>query len=48
MMNALLLLFCHVSVVTADAMDGNDVLTKGTVPIYATGVLTCYNQVRSG
>uniref|UniRef100_A0A3B3S4V8 RAB11 binding and LisH domain, coiled-coil and HEAT repeat containing n=1 Tax=Paramormyrops kingsleyae TaxID=1676925 RepID=A0A3B3S4V8_9TELE len=27
-----------------NATDGNDVLTKGTVPIYATGVLTCYNQ----
>ncbi|XP_072567177.1 RAB11-binding protein RELCH homolog isoform X2 [Paramormyrops kingsleyae] len=29
---------------SVDASDGNDVLTKGTVPIYATGVLTCYNQ----
>ncbi|XP_048858175.1 RAB11-binding protein RELCH homolog [Brienomyrus brachyistius] len=29
---------------SVDATDGNDVLTKGTVPIYATGVLTCYNQ----
>ncbi|XP_043921118.1 RAB11-binding protein RELCH [Protopterus annectens] len=27
-----------------DATAGNDVLTKATVPIYATGVLTCYNQ----
>uniref|UniRef100_A0A4W4GJ97 LisH domain and HEAT repeat-containing protein KIAA1468 n=1 Tax=Electrophorus electricus TaxID=8005 RepID=A0A4W4GJ97_ELEEL len=27
-----------------DATAGNGVLTKATVPIYATGVLTCYNQ----
>uniref|UniRef100_A0A8C2ZZH4 RAB11 binding and LisH domain, coiled-coil and HEAT repeat containing n=1 Tax=Cyclopterus lumpus TaxID=8103 RepID=A0A8C2ZZH4_CYCLU len=27
-----------------DTSDGNDILTKATVPIYATGVLTCYNQ----
>ncbi|XP_051970628.1 RAB11-binding protein RELCH homolog isoform X1 [Xyrauchen texanus] len=27
-----------------DAIAGNDILTKATVPIYATGVLTCYNQ----
>uniref|UniRef100_A0A3Q3WBG1 LisH domain and HEAT repeat-containing protein KIAA1468 n=1 Tax=Mola mola TaxID=94237 RepID=A0A3Q3WBG1_MOLML len=27
-----------------DASSGNDILTKATVPIYATGVLTCYNQ----
>ncbi|KAM4533958.1 RAB11-binding protein RELCH homolog isoform 5-T5 [Odontesthes bonariensis] len=27
-----------------DISEGNDVLTKATVPIYATGVLTCYNQ----
>ncbi|XP_074549933.1 RAB11-binding protein RELCH homolog isoform X4 [Halichoeres trimaculatus] len=27
-----------------DASAGNDILTKATVPIYATGVLTCYNQ----
>ncbi|XP_029698342.1 RAB11-binding protein RELCH homolog isoform X1 [Takifugu rubripes] len=27
-----------------DASTGNDILTKATVPIYATGVLTCYNQ----
>ncbi|XP_031440200.1 RAB11-binding protein RELCH homolog isoform X3 [Clupea harengus] len=27
-----------------DASDGNGILTKATVPIYATGVLTCYNQ----
>ncbi|MEE6465273.1 hypothetical protein FKM82_006507 [Ascaphus truei] len=27
-----------------DSAAGNGVLTKGTVPIYATGVLTCYNQ----
>ncbi|XP_034562060.1 RAB11-binding protein RELCH homolog isoform X3 [Notolabrus celidotus] len=27
-----------------DASEGNDILTKATVPIYATGVLTCYNQ----
>ncbi|KAM4688480.1 RAB11-binding protein RELCH isoform 3-T3 [Discoglossus pictus] len=27
-----------------DAAAGNGVLTKATVPIYATGVLTCYNQ----
>ncbi|XP_016350795.1 lisH domain and HEAT repeat-containing protein KIAA1468 homolog isoform X6 [Sinocyclocheilus anshuiensis] len=27
-----------------DASAGNGVLTKATVPIYATGVLTCYNQ----
>ncbi len=29
----------------ADASTGNGILTKATVPIYATGVLTCYNQV---
>lgn len=29
-----------------DATAGNGILTKATVPIYATGVLTCYNQVR--
>lgn len=28
-----------------DASAGNGILTKATVPIYATGVLTCYNQV---
>ncbi|KAE8279977.1 hypothetical protein D5F01_LYC22112 [Larimichthys crocea] len=28
-----------------DVSAGNDILTKATVPIYATGVLTCYNQV---
>ncbi|XP_042608305.1 RAB11-binding protein RELCH homolog isoform X14 [Cyprinus carpio] len=27
-----------------DASAGNGILTKATVPIYATGVLTCYNQ----
>ncbi|XP_028290708.1 RAB11-binding protein RELCH homolog isoform X4 [Gouania willdenowi] len=27
-----------------DALAGNGILTKATVPIYATGVLTCYNQ----
>ncbi|KAG9479421.1 hypothetical protein GDO78_012873 [Eleutherodactylus coqui] len=27
-----------------DSAAGNGVLTKTTVPIYATGVLTCYNQ----
>ncbi|KAL7373877.1 hypothetical protein ABVT39_016417 [Epinephelus coioides] len=27
-----------------DVTAGNDILTKATVPIYATGVLTCYNQ----
>ncbi|XP_033849214.3 RAB11-binding protein RELCH homolog isoform X1 [Acipenser ruthenus] len=27
-----------------DATVGNGILTKATVPIYATGVLTCYNQ----
>ncbi|CAL1596811.1 unnamed protein product [Knipowitschia caucasica] len=27
-----------------DTSAGNDILTKATVPIYATGVLTCYNQ----
>ncbi|KAJ3611354.1 hypothetical protein NHX12_021370 [Muraenolepis orangiensis] len=27
-----------------DAATGNGILTKATVPIYATGVLTCYNQ----
>ncbi|KAM8967844.1 RAB11-binding protein RELCH isoform 2-T2 [Pelodytes ibericus] len=27
-----------------DSAAGNGVLTKATVPIYATGVLTCYNQ----
>ncbi|XP_060920198.1 RAB11-binding protein RELCH homolog isoform X2 [Labrus mixtus] len=27
-----------------DVSAGNDILTKATVPIYATGVLTCYNQ----
>uniref|UniRef100_A0A8D0C699 RAB11 binding and LisH domain, coiled-coil and HEAT repeat containing n=1 Tax=Scleropages formosus TaxID=113540 RepID=A0A8D0C699_SCLFO len=27
-----------------DVTTGNGVLTKATVPIYATGVLTCYNQ----
>ncbi|XP_071373131.1 RAB11-binding protein RELCH homolog isoform X2 [Centroberyx affinis] len=27
-----------------DATAGNGILTKATVPIYATGVLTCYNQ----
>ncbi|XP_067857962.1 RAB11-binding protein RELCH homolog isoform X4 [Heptranchias perlo] len=31
-------------VVDASATAGNGVLTKATVPIYATGVLTCYNQ----
>lgn len=28
----------------SDISAGNDILTKATVPIYATGVLTCYNQ----
>ncbi len=28
-----------------DTSAGNDILTKATVTIYATGVLTCYNQV---
>uniref|UniRef100_A0A4W5K7I6 RAB11 binding and LisH domain, coiled-coil and HEAT repeat containing n=1 Tax=Hucho hucho TaxID=62062 RepID=A0A4W5K7I6_9TELE len=27
-----------------DALTGNGILTKATVPVYATGVLTCYNQ----
>ncbi|KAI1902114.1 hypothetical protein AGOR_G00041380 [Albula goreensis] len=27
-----------------DATAGNRILTKATVPVYATGVLTCYNQ----
>ncbi|XP_063768505.1 RAB11-binding protein RELCH homolog isoform X2 [Eleginops maclovinus] len=27
-----------------DTSAGNDILCKATVPIYATGVLTCYNQ----
>ncbi|XP_068437316.1 RAB11-binding protein RELCH homolog isoform X2 [Clinocottus analis] len=27
-----------------EASAANDILTKATVPIYATGVLTCYNQ----
>ncbi|KAM6977481.1 RAB11-binding protein RELCH homolog isoform 3-T3 [Aplochiton taeniatus] len=27
-----------------DALTGDGILTKATVPIYATGVLTCYNQ----
>ncbi|KAG7455425.1 hypothetical protein MATL_G00256690 [Megalops atlanticus] len=27
-----------------DATAGNGILTKATVPVYATGVLTCYNQ----
>ncbi|KAM9416857.1 RAB11-binding protein RELCH homolog isoform 12-T12 [Salvelinus alpinus] len=27
-----------------DALTGNAVLIKATVPVYATGVLTCYNQ----
>uniref|UniRef100_A0A8K9WKZ6 RAB11 binding and LisH domain, coiled-coil and HEAT repeat containing n=1 Tax=Oncorhynchus mykiss TaxID=8022 RepID=A0A8K9WKZ6_ONCMY len=27
-----------------DALTGNAILTKATVPVYATGVLTCYNQ----
>eukprot|EP00062_Callorhinchus_milii_P010680 gi/632955942/ref/XP_007893713.1/ PREDICTED: lisH domain and HEAT repeat-containing protein KIAA1468 homolog [Callorhinchus milii] len=31
-------------VVDASVTAGNGVLTKATVPIYATGVLTCYNQ----
>ncbi|XP_038652465.1 RAB11-binding protein RELCH homolog isoform X3 [Scyliorhinus canicula] len=30
--------------VDLSATTGNGVLTKATVPIYATGVLTCYNQ----
>ncbi|XP_078055986.1 RAB11-binding protein RELCH homolog isoform X1 [Mustelus asterias] len=30
--------------VDISATAGNGVLTKATVPIYATGVLTCYNQ----
>ncbi|MFT7800202.1 lisH domain and HEAT repeat-containing protein KIAA1468 homolog isoform X4 [Arapaima gigas] len=29
---------------TVDVTAGNGVLTKATVPIYATGVLTCYSQ----
>uniref|UniRef100_A0A672IJ98 Uncharacterized protein n=1 Tax=Salarias fasciatus TaxID=181472 RepID=A0A672IJ98_SALFA len=29
---------------SVDASAGNGILTKATVPIYATGVLTCYNQ----
>lgn len=36
-------LFCFIPL--SDASAGNDILTKATVPIYATGVLTCYNQV---
>lgn len=31
----------------SDSSAGNDILTKATVPIYATGVLTCYNQVKN-
>ncbi|MEQ2201584.1 hypothetical protein XENOCAPTIV_014634, partial [Xenoophorus captivus] len=31
-----------------DASAGNGILTKATVPIYATGVLTCYNQLLVG
>uniref|UniRef100_A0A8C8D2K5 LisH domain-containing protein n=1 Tax=Oncorhynchus tshawytscha TaxID=74940 RepID=A0A8C8D2K5_ONCTS len=27
-----------------DALTGNAILTKATVPVYASGVLTCYNQ----
>ncbi|XP_041736117.1 RAB11-binding protein RELCH homolog isoform X2 [Coregonus clupeaformis] len=27
-----------------DALTGNGILTKATVPVYATGVLTCYSQ----
>ncbi|XP_078275746.1 RAB11-binding protein RELCH homolog isoform X4 [Rhinoraja longicauda] len=30
--------------IDVSATTGNGVLTKATVPIYATGVLTCYNQ----
>lgn len=36
---------CSVFVLLLDASAGNGILTKATVPIYATGVLTCYNQV---
>lgn len=37
----------HISfcIFPSDTSEGNDILTKATVPIYATGVLTCYNQV---
>lgn len=34
--------------VSLDSTAGNGVLTKATVPIYATGVLTCYIQVGLG
>lgn len=36
---------CNKELYPADATAGNGILTKATVPIYATGVLTCYNQV---
>lgn len=36
---------CVVALFLSDASAGNGILTKATVPIYATGVLTCYNQV---
>uniref|UniRef100_A0A8C9XND7 RAB11 binding and LisH domain, coiled-coil and HEAT repeat containing n=1 Tax=Sander lucioperca TaxID=283035 RepID=A0A8C9XND7_SANLU len=37
-------LFCSGFLPLSDVSAGNDILTKATVPIYATGVLTCYNQ----
>ena len=45
-MNVSLFFFSYLPLV--DASDGNGILTKATVPIYATGVLTCYNQVGEG
>lgn len=39
-------LFFSGFILLSDASAGNDILTKATVPIYATGVLTCYNQVK--
>ena len=38
-------LFNFLCILFSDASTGNGILTKATVPIYATGVLTCYNQV---
>lgn len=38
------LLSCLYVSLLSDTSVGNDILTKATVPIYATGVLTCYNQ----
>uniref|UniRef100_A0AAQ5ZA41 LisH domain-containing protein n=1 Tax=Amphiprion ocellaris TaxID=80972 RepID=A0AAQ5ZA41_AMPOC len=37
-------LFYSGFILLSDASAGNGILTKATVPIYATGVLTCYNQ----